>query len=411
MYKKHSLPNGLRIVLEKIPYVKSVSIGIWVRTGSRNENANNNGISHFIEHMMFKGTEKRTAKDIAASIDNLGGQLNAFTGKECTCYYTKTLDDHINIAIDVLSDMFFNSLFTTKDINIEKRVIAEENGLYEDSPEELVHDMLSEAVWDGDPIGYPILGTKKSLKNISKEMLHEYMDNNYTPENTVIAVAGKFDEKRLLGLIEEKFGHWKSKGKQQEQLGKVEFKPSFKVKEKDIEQVHLCIGFNGVEHGNDDMYPLLAINSMFGGGMSSKLFQSIREKKGLVYSIYSYPSAYRKAGLFTIYAGMKPDNLEVVKKHIYDEILLLKKKGIKGDELAKAKEQLKGGYMLGLESTCSRMISIGKSELMLGRIDTPQKVLKKIDKIDMESVQKIIDNIFDLEKVGLSLVGNIKKSS
>ncbi len=411
MFKKHTLPNGLRIVSEKIPYVRSVSIGIWVKTGSRNEDEKNNGISHFIEHMLFKGTEKRSAKEIAESIDNIGGQLNAFTGKECTCYYAKTLDEHLELAIDVLTDMFFNSLFSKKDMNVEKRVVLEEIGMYEDSPEELVHDILSEIVWNGDPIGYPILGSKKSLKSIDRDAIQEYMDNNYTPENTVVAIAGNFDEDLLNQMIEKYFGGWKAKGRQEIQFQNVQFIPAIKTKEKDIEQVHLCMGFKGIEHGNEKLYSLLAINNVLGGGMSSRLFQKIREKKGLVYSIYSYPSAYKHAGLFTIYAGMKPENLEQVRGYIVDEIKLLRNKGIKSNDLMKSKEQLKGGYILGLESTSSRMNSIGKSELMLGHIDTPEQVLKKIDKITMSSVDEIIESIFSPDDIGISIVGNLKQST
>ncbi|NTV89689.1 MAG: insulinase family protein [Clostridiales bacterium] len=411
MFIKHTLPNGLRIVSEKIPYVRSVSIGIWVKTGSRNENEQNNGISHFIEHMLFKGTEKRSAKEIAESIDNIGGQLNAFTGKECTCFYAKTLDEHLDLAIDVLSDMFFNSLFASKDMTVEKKVVLEEIGMYEDSPEELVHDILSETVWDGNPIGYPILGSKKSLKSIDIDAIRDYMNNNYTPENTVVAVAGNFDEKHLNQLVEKYFGSWVSKGTHHEHFPEVRFIPAFTTKEKDIEQVHLCMGFEGIEHGNDRLYSLLAINNILGGGMSSRLFQKIREKKGLVYSIYSYPSAYKHAGLFTIYAGMKPENLDHVREHIQDEIRLLRKKGIKPDDLMKSKDQLKGGYILGLESTSSRMNSIGKAELMLGYIDTPDQVLQKIDNISMEKVDEIIKTVFTPENIGVSIVGRLKPGS
>jgi predicted Zn-dependent peptidase len=408
MFKKITLDNGVRIVTERIPYVRSVSIGIWVKTGSRNENRLNNGVSHFIEHMFFKGTEKRNAKEIAESFDNIGGQLNAFTGKECTCYYAKTLDDHIGVAIDVLSDMFFNSLFAKKDMAVEKKVILEEIGMYEDSPEELVHDILSDIIWSGNPIGYPILGTGKSLRNMSKELINDYIANNYTPKNTVISVAGNFEEDNLIEMIKEKFGGWKVENEQISSFPEVSFITGLKTKEKDIEQVHLCIGFKGIEHGNDKLYSLLAVNNLFGGGMSSRLFQKIREKKGLVYSIYSYPSAYKNAGLFTIYAGMNPEHLNEVTGLISDEIKLLLKRGIKTDDLEKSKDQLKGNYILGLESTSSRMNSIGKSELMLGYINSPEEVLEKIDAITMESINEIIQKVFDLEHTGISIVGAIK---
>lgn len=408
MFKKFTLGNGVRIVCERIPFVRSVSVGVWVRTGSRNESIRNNGISHFVEHMLFKGTEKRNAAEIAESIDNIGGQLNAFTGKECTCFYIKTLDEHIDISMDVLSDMFLNSLYVKKDISIEKKVVLEEISMYEDSPEELVHDVLSETVWDGCTVGYPILGTRKSLRGINRETITQYLEKHYTPDNTLISVAGNFDEEELMKLLEKYFGNWFLKTDTAPTLQTVEFKSGINVREKRTEQVHICIGFEGVESGSEKMYPLLAINNILGGGMSSRLFQKIREKKGLVYSIYAYPTAYNDAGLFTIYAGMKPEHLEEVTHRIYDELRLLVKKGITSQELEKSIEQLKGNYILGLESTSSRMSSIGKSELMLGYINSQEEILKKISSITMESIHHVIDNVFNLKRKGISIVGNLK---
>ncbi|MDP4092009.1 MAG: pitrilysin family protein [Bacillota bacterium] len=408
MYKKIVLKNGVRIVCEKIPYMRSVSVGIWVATGSRNENTTNNGISHFIEHMLFKGTRNRTAKEIAEIIDNIGGQINAFTGKECTCYYTKTLDTHIDIAIDILSDMFFNSKFSKTDMDVERKVILEEIGMYEDSPEELVHDILSETVWDGNPLGYPILGTKECLENVDREKIKNYIACNYTPQNTVIAVAGNYDDDVLLELLTKAFSSWKGKCTKGETNENAEFMPNTRIKSKETEQVHICMGFKGIEHGNDELYTLLAVNNILGGGMSSRLFQKIREAKGLVYSIYSYPSSYKNAGLFTVYAGMKPEHVNQVLKMIIKEIKEIKKDGIKPEELAKSKEQLKGNYILGLESTSSRMNSIGKSELLLGKINTPEEILFKIEQINMERVNNVLEQVLDINNIGFTAVGNIK---
>lgn len=408
MFKKTVLENGLRVVTEKIPHVRSVSVGIWVGTGSRNENTDNNGISHFIEHMLFKGTEKRSAKEIAASIDNIGGQLNAFTGKECTCYYAKTLDTHLDIALDVLSDMFFNSKLSPKDIEIEKKVIFEEIAMYEDNPEELVNDVLSESVWDGNPLGLSILGTQTSLGRIGGEELKQYICGNYIPTNTVIAVAGNFDHDTLIEKVTECFGSWKSESKKRPEYDAAEFIRNVSIREKDTEQTHICFGFKGIEHGNDKLYSLLAINNIFGGGMSSRLFQEIREKKGLVYSIYSYPSSYKNAGLFTIYAGMNPQHIEKVINLMEKEITRLKKTGIKKEDIIKSKEQLKGNYILGLESTSSRMNTIGKSELMLGSIYSQEEVLKKIESVDMDTVHEIIQKVFDFGTMSFAGVGNIK---
>lgn len=411
MLKRFTLSNGIRIVCENIPYVRSISIGIWVRTGSRNENRQNNGVSHFIEHMLFKGTERRSAAQIAESIDNIGGQLNAFTGKECTCFYVKTLDEHVGTAVDVLSDMLFNSLFAKKDIALEKKVIFEEIGMYEDSPEELVHDILSETVWGGSTIGYPILGTVRSLRGINRDVITGYLTQRYTPGNMVISVAGNFDEEKLADMLEDYFGRHTSDAEPVQERQNVAFMPEVSIREKETEQVHICIGFEGVRNGDEDLYPLLAVNNVFGGGMSSRLFQKIREKKGLVYSIYSYPTTYNDAGLFTVYAGMKPENLELVTNLIYDEVRIMLKKGITPQELNKSKDQLKGNYILGLESTSSRMNSIGKSELLLGYINTPEEILKKIDNVTMESVERITHAVLNPEKKGISIVGNIKKGT
>ncbi|NLU26229.1 MAG: insulinase family protein [Hungateiclostridium thermocellum] len=409
MYKRIKLENGVRVVCEKIPYLRSVSIGIWVGTGSRNESQSNNGISHFIEHMLFKGTDNRSAREIADSIDSIGGQLNAFTGKECTCYYTKTLDSHADIALDVLSDMFFNSRFEEKDIEVEKKVILEEIGMHEDSPEELVHDILSETVWEDNSLGLPILGTRETLLNINKDKIKAYINERYLPQNTVIAVAGNFEEDRIIDVIKEKFGGWNASGKDSKTIEDAKFKVNSKIKVKDTEQIHICMGFEGVAHGSDELYPLLAVNNVLGGGMSSRMFQKIREEKGLVYSIYSYPSSYKNAGLFTIYAGMNAEHLEKVVELIIKEIKILLKEGLSKDELEKSKEQLKGSYILGLESTSSRMNSMGKSEVLMDRIYTPDEILKKIDAVNQESVERVIKQIFCLDKISFAIVGNIKK--
>lgn len=411
MIKKFTLKNGVRVVCENIPYVRSVSTGVWVRTGSRNENTQNNGVSHFIEHMLFKGTKSRSAEEIAKSIDNIGGQINAFTGKECTCYYVKTLDEHIEIAMDVLSDMLYNSVFATSDITLEKQVILEEIGMYEDSPEDLVHDILSETVWKGSAIGFPILGTKKSLRRLNRKTINAYMMERYTPDNMVISIAGNFDENKLEEMLESYFNKENVEQKPEKADDNVEFRPEVSVREKETEQVHICIGFEGIRNGDDSLYSLLAVNNIFGGGMSSRLFQKIREKRGLVYSVYSYPTVYNDAGLFTIYAGMKPENLKEVINLVYDEVSLMLNKGISKNELDKSKEQLKGNYILGLESTSSRMSSIGKSELLLGYIRTTDEILNMIESITMEGIEQIITSVFNLDRKGISIVGNVRQDS
>jgi predicted Zn-dependent peptidase len=409
MYNIVSLENGLRVVYEKIPHVRSVSAGIWVGTGSRNENLGNNGVSHFVEHMLFKGTRNRTAKDIAEAMDQIGGQINAFTGKECTCYYAKTLDTHLERVFDILSDMFFHSTFVPKDIEVEKKVILEEINMYEDTPEEMVHDLLTEISWKGHPLGFSILGTVESLSGLDQKRIKNYLKARYSPWNTVISVAGNFEEKALLDCVQAYFESWNKMGTTDKILKRAKFNPNTYYKEKDIEQMHVCIGFDSVENSSEDLYSLLALNNILGGGMSSRLFQKIREELGLVYSIYSYPSAYSNGGIFNIYAGKNPQYFEQVLKLIANELVLIKKQGVLKEELLKTKEQLKANYILGLESTSSRMNSIGKSLLLLNKVQTQEEILGKIDDITETSINKITHEVLNFKKVSMAVVGKVNQ--
>lgn len=408
MYTKDVLDNGIRVVTEYIPYVSSVSIGIWVANGSRNEDASNNGISHFIEHMMFKGTRSRNARQIAECIEEIGGQINAFTGKESTCFYAKVLDSHIDIAVDVLSDMLLDSKIDDEDIEREKNVILEEINMYEDSPEDLVSDLLSKAAWPESSIGYPILGQYDIIKQFNHEKIVDYMNSHYTSENIVISVVGNFNLDRLLELLKEKFGSWGQKGSKTEYDNPTPRKSALS-KNKDIEQVHISLGLNGIETGNEDLYTLLAVNNIFGGGTSSRLFQNIREERGLAYTIYSYPSSFQNTGIFSIYAGLNPRYVDEVAKLIQEEIGEMSEKGISEEQLYKSKEQLKGNYMLGLESTSSRMFGIGKSELLLDRVYEPREVLEKIDRINIDDASRIIKRVFGGGINSAAAVGKINK--
>lgn len=407
MYQEHIMENGLSLVYEKLPYVRSVSFGLWVGSGSRYETPELNGISHFIEHMLFKGTETRTAKDIAMAIDNVGGQINAFTGKECTCVYTKTLDEDLETAIEIIADMLFCSTYEPAHIETEKRVIAEEVSMYEDYPEEMVHDMLTEEVWSGNSLGYPILGSYQSVSGIQRADILEHMRNYYVPENSIISVAGNFDEQKLIDLVQKYFSGWKSNSNRTIQAYKPWFNKSIKVKRKDTEQVHMCLGFRGVKHGEESMYSLLTLNNILGGGMSSRLFQKVREELGLAYSIYSYPTSYRDVGMFTIYAASSPQQYGEVIRHIQNEIVTLTQETLTEYDVEKAKNQLKGNYILGLDSTSSRMNSMGKSQLMMRRIRTPDEVLESIERVSLESISEIIKYVFRPELMGISAIGDI----
>ncbi|NLY18550.1 MAG: insulinase family protein [Clostridiaceae bacterium] len=407
MFREVQLKNNLTVVYEKLPFVRSVSFGLWIGTGSRYEIQETNGVSHFIEHMLFKGTKSRTARDIAMAIDNIGGQINAFTGKECTCYYTKTLDSDLETAMDVISDMLFNSRFDPAHIETEKNVIIEEIGMYEDYPEEMVHDMLAEEVWSGNSLGYPILGNIQSISGITRDDLLEYMKTYYVPENSVISVAGNFDEYKLIEMIEKYFGEWKSYNYSRVNAYTPWFNKSVRVKRKETEQVHMCLGFRGVRHGEERMYSLLTLNNILGGGMSSRLFQKIREEMGLAYSIYSYPTSYRDVGMFTIYAASSPQKYKEVINLIKGEISTIINGSISESDLEKAKNQLKGNFILGLDSTTSRMNSMGKSRLITGRVKTPDEVLENIDKVTIESITEVINYVFRPEQIGLSAIGDV----
>ena len=405
MILKHQSKNGLRIVMENIPGVRSVTIGIWILTGSRNETPKNNGISHFIEHMLFKGTKTRTAQEIAEVFDSIGGQINAFTSKEYTCLYAKVIDNHKELALDVLSDMFFNSTFDEKEIEREKKVIYEEIKMYEDTPDDIVHDLLAQAAFGNHPLAYPILGTEKQLSTFNREMLIDYMEKRSTPDNVVISVAGNTDES-FLKKIDERFGSYMGKAEEQEKTIPIFVAESAKLN-KDTEQAHYCLGYQGLSVDDQSIYSLLILNNILGGSMSSRLFQDVREKQGLAYSVYSYHLSYLDHGLLTIYAGTGNDQLEKLKQTIDLTIDELVTNGVTDKELHNSKEQLKGNLILGLESTNSRMSRNGRNELLLKRHRTLDEIIREIDKVSHSSIQKIIEEVFQT-KPATALVSNQK---
>ena len=411
MYFKDKLNNGIRVVMEEIPYVNSVSIGMIINNGSVNEDKHLNGVSHFIEHMLFKGTINRTAKVLAESIDNIGGQINAFTGSEYTCFYVKVLDNHLPIAIEILSDMLNNSKFDHNDIEKEKGVIFEEINMYLDSPEDIVYDVLSEIMFENTPLALPVLGSYETVNNLNREMILEYYKKHYTSENMVISVVGNLDSKDTMNMLNEHF--YKSNINESDNSSRNNtplLSQKIKSQLKETEQLNFCLGMEGVKRGSDDIYSLLVMNNIFGGSMSSRLFQKIREEKGLVYSVYSHPTSFKDIGTFTIYAGLNSDQVINVAKLIEEDIEDLRKNLITKDELEKSKEQLKGNYILGMESTFSRMFDIGKSELLFGKILSPEDVLEKIDRVKMEDIDRIIFSTFNKDKYNIAYVGNIPNS-
>lgn len=404
MFEKYLLDNGIKVVTYKMPQMKSISIGLWLNVGSRSETPENNGVSHFIEHMLFKGTKKRSAKKISQIFDSIGGQLNAFTGKECTCFYTKTLSDYLELSIDVLSDMFFNSMFSDNEITLERNVVLEEIDMYEDSPEELVNDLIAETVWKNS-LGYPILGPRKNIEGITRDKILDYKNKNYTYNRMVISVAGNFDEKALLKYLNKYFNK-EMKEKSEIIYQRNEFHSGNIVRNKEIEQAHICIAYPGLKSRDDLVYPMLALNLVLGGGMSSKLFQEIREKRGLAYSVFSYTSSYMEEGLFSIYAGCNPKNEKKVINIVDSQIEKIINKGLTKKEIENAKQQLKGNFLLGLENTTSLMSYGGKSECLWNEIETVEEVLKQINDVNEENIREVIEKVFMSEKV-VAIVKNV----
>lgn len=411
MYKEYILENNLTIVYECLNHLKSVSFGVWIGVGARNETRQNNGISHFIEHMLFKGTKNRTAKDIACTIDKIGGEINAFTGKDCTCFYTKTLDSDLETAVEILSDMILNPLFNPTHIETEKKVVLEEISMYEDDPEEFAHDLLTEEMWSEGPLGYPILGTAKSLENITDEDLYRFMSDFYVPDNCVISVVGNFKESQLLTIINKYFSKWKSLGYCRLSETRPNFRTHFLFRKKETEQTHVCLGFRGLSMGDERLYALMVLNNIIGGGMSSRLFQNIREERGLVYSIYSFPTTFRDCGMFTIYAATNPEKAEEVIRIIGSEIKNLLENGITENELMISKNQLKGNYILSLDSTSGRMCANGKSKIITGVVNSPTSVLRHIESVGKKTIIELLDWIFKEGESGVVILGDSSISS
>ena len=407
MVFRDQLENGIRIIGEQMPSFRSVSMGVWIGAGSSYERENEAGISHFIEHMLFKGTEKRTAVEIASEMDGIGGNLNAFTAKECTCLYAKVLDEHMEIAADVLSDLIRHSKFAPADIEKEKGVVCEEILMVEDTPEDLVHEALSTIVHADSPYSKPILGSEGSVRSFTGEAIKGYMDRHYQPNNIVVACAGNFEREKLLDVLKKNFLGGSPSFKEKKPQCIITNKRAFKSIEKDVEQVHICLGLPGYKNDDDRQYPLFVLNNALGGSMSSRLFQNIREERGLAYSIYSYPSAYADDGYFALYAGTGEKQAEEVVKLMLEELDKIVKEGITEEEFKRSKEQLKGSYMLGQESTSARSNAIGKAELLRGKVHTEEEIMERIESVTMESVRAIIPYVFDPNRICGAFVGRM----
>jgi predicted Zn-dependent peptidase len=408
MIKTRKLDCGITVVMEYVPHFDSAAVGIWVRAGAANETKENSGISHFIEHMMFKGTEKRSALRIAEDVDNLGAQINAFTGKEATCYYIKTLASNMEKSLDILLDMFTGSVFAPEEINRERGVIKEELKMIKDTPDEDALDTICETVLRGNPVGNSIIGTVGSLNKINHSKILNYIDNEYTCDSIVVSIAGKFDEEQVCSMLEERMSGFRQH-KEGPDYREGDTEPAFRVKVKDIEQSHLCLATRSVPLSDERYYAFSLLSNVMGGSMSSRFFQDIRERKGLAYSVYSSNSSFSHCGYYNIYAGVAHSNVHKVVDAIREELASLKRDGITGAELSKAKEQLKSSYIFGEENVNGRMFGQGRSMILLGEVKTPQQVTEAIDAVTMEDIEEVEAMICDIEKYSGVLISDKRR--
>ena len=405
MFNLYKLDNGLRVVTEYIEHVNSISVGVMVQNGSRNETKDVNGISHFIEHMFFKGTDKRNSKQIVQEIENIGGQINAYTSKETTCYYIKALNTHVDLCLDVLSDMLLNSKFDEEEIAKEQGVVIEEINMSQDNPEDVLDEIHSEAIFGNHSLAYPILGTPDRIKSFNRKKIKDYIKTHYTPYNSVLSICGKFDEKELRKMIEEYFGKWSTENKYNPKYEIVTLKNNSKYTEKQIEQVHINLGLNGLPYADDKAYSLVLLNNIFGGGASSIMFQKVREELGLCYSIYSYMQPYLGVGTLNIYTGLSnkyaDKAIEVINKQLYE----FANKGISKELLDINKEKIKASYILGLESTSSRMFANAKTFLLQNKVKTQEDVINRINQIGNDDINYVLERCFKPGVISNAFVG------
>jgi predicted Zn-dependent peptidase len=409
MYRKDTLSNGIRVVSETLPKSRALSIGVWVKVGSRHEPKEIGGVSHFIEHMFFKGTQKRKARDIATEIDSLGGEMNAFTSQENTTYYIKVLDEHLATAIDILSDILLGSKFDPFEMEKERKVILEEIKGVEDTPDDYIHELFTGTVWADNSLGRPILGTRDTIKSLKHTDILTYIDNYYSPREIVISVAGNFEHARLIDLLDNAFGKLVRSG-----IPKQEAIPGFNravtVRRKQLEQVQVCLGCKGLNYIHDDRFGIMALNTILGNSMSSRLFQEVREQNALAYSIYSYVTAYRDTGLLTIYAGTDPTNTLQAIQLIVKELRKIRDEGITPAEETRVKNQIKGNLVLSLESSNSHMSRIARQEIYFGKYLSVDDTIKAIDKVTAEQIRRIAQQLFTRESLSLSILGPFNKS-
>ena len=405
-YGKTVLDNGIRVLTERVPHVRSASIGIWVSVGSSHEEPSMRGISHCIEHMLFKGTRSRSARDIAELMDSVGGHLNAFTDKEATCYHARTVDTHLPLAMDILADMFVHSTIAPEELHKEQQVILEEIRMYDDSPDEVSQDLFMRSVWGGSALGEPTIGYADTVSGLSRQSLLEYMSSKYVPGAVVITAVGNLEHDAFVDEARRRFGSLQGGPPQPDPAAPI-FRPVTEIKRKDSEQVYVLFGAEGTSASDERRYVYSVLDTILGGGMASRLFQEIREKRGLVYSVYSSHQTYRTGGLFTIAASTRPKNASEVLSLVRAEAAAIGANGVSAEEVARAKEHLKGGLLLSLESTSTRMLRLGRTELVSGRTIPPSEVIEKIDAVTKEQVDGVARALFGSGRLALTVLGPI----
>jgi predicted Zn-dependent peptidase len=402
-----TLPNGIKVITEAMPHVRSVSVGVWVGTGSRRETPEQNGLSHFIEHMLFKGTTSRSAEDIARSVDSIGGNLDAFTAKELVCYNTKVLDEHLPIAMDVLSDLVLNPLFRDEDIEKEKGVILEEIKMDADNPDYLVHEIFSSNFWKDHPLGKPILGTRETVKKFSRAAIENYYRDVYSPENILVTAAGNLTHERLVNLARERFETVKAGGPVPGGTPPATHARISLKSKKDLEQVHVCMGVPSYPIPHEDRFACYVLNTVLGGGMSSRLFQNIRERQGLAYAVFSELNPYTDTGCLAVYAGTSLESARQVVELVLKEFADMKQREVPQEELRRSIDHLKGSLMLSLESTSSRMSNLARQQMHFGRFFSLDELVESIEKVTAADVQRIARTFFDQKQVALTVLGNL----
>jgi predicted Zn-dependent peptidase len=408
-YRKTVLPGGIRVVTEALAHVRSVAVGIWVETGSRVEPAERGGISHLIEHLVFKGTENRSAEDIARAIDSVGGQLDAFTAKEHTCFYVSVLDEHLELATDLLADVLLRSRFAADDIEREKAVVFQEMKMVEDTPDDLVHDLFAERVWPGHPLGRPILGRREVVEALDRPTILGHFREEYTPGRVVVAVAGHAEHERVVDCFARRFDGFSRGSAPLHPMEAPTLQPGIHMHSRPLEQVQVVMGFPGVSDTAPERYALYLLNDIVGGSMSSRLFQEVRERQGLVYSVHSGTQQYRDTGILYFYAGTDPGNFGKVLKAFVREVRALKKDGVTAEELRRAKDHLKGNLLLSLESSSSRMNRLARQELRFGAFHSIEDMLGEIDAVPPEEVEALIHRVLDEEQMALVTLGPVDK--